>query len=123
MSFLNDTNLPSVTPPGRAENFKGSVVKVERGGGGAHKKVNFAIFDLECLSMSWVETGWTIHSGRLGVDTDQSDVGLLKPKGKVFSGKSRIPISEEIINLARSQYNVESVGDPVSWGFDISRVI
>ena len=40
MSFLNDTNLPSVTPPGRAENFKGSVVKVERDGGGAHKKVN-----------------------------------------------------------------------------------
>ena len=87
------------------------------------RRSTFAIFDLECLSMSRVETGWTILSGRLGVVTDQSDVGLLKPKGKVFSGKSRIPISEEIINLARSQYNVESVGDPVSWGFDISRVM
>ena len=65
-----------------------------------------------------------LHSGRLGVVTDQTDAGLLKPKVKVFfSGKSRVPIPQEIINLARSQDSIESVEDPLRWGFDLSKVV
>ena len=56
--------------------------------------------------------------------TDQTDAGLLKPKVKVFfSGKSRVPIPQEIINLARSQDSIESVEDPLRWGFDLSKVV
>ena len=65
-----------------------------------------------------------LHSGRLGVVTDQTDAGLLKPKIKVFfSGKSGIPIPQEIVNLARSQDSIESVEDPQRWGFDLSKIV
>lgn len=64
-----------------------------------------------------------LHSGRLGVVTDQTDAGLLKPKVKVFfSGKSGIPIPQVIVNLARSQDSIESVEDPQRWGFDLSKI-
>lgn len=65
-----------------------------------------------------------LRSGRLGVVTDQTDAGLLKPKVKVFfSGKAKGPIPQEIINLARSQDSIESVEDPARWGFDLSKIM
>jgi putative nucleotidyltransferase with HDIG domain len=64
-----------------------------------------------------------LQSGRLGVVTDQTDGGLLKPNVRVFfSSKSRGPIPQEIINLARSQDSIESIEDPVNWGFDLSKI-
>ena len=64
-----------------------------------------------------------LQSGRLGVVTDQTDGGLLKPKVKIFfSGKSQGPIPQEIIDLARSQDSIESIEDPASWGFDLSKI-
>jgi HD-GYP domain-containing protein (c-di-GMP phosphodiesterase class II) len=85
-----------------------------------------AIFQAFVKTVGIYPTGTLVklHSGRLGVVTDQTDAGLLKPKVKVFfSGKSRIPIPQEVINLARSQDSIESVEDPLHWGFDLSKVV
>jgi len=85
-----------------------------------------AIFQAFVKTVGIYPTGTLVklHSGRLGVVTDQTDAGLLKPKIKVFfSGKSRVPIPQEIINLARSQDSIESVEDPARWGFDLSKIV
>lgn len=65
-----------------------------------------------------------LRSGRLGVVTDQSDAGLLKPQVKIFfSGKAKGPIPQKIIDLARSQDSIESVEDPALWGFDLGKIM
>jgi len=49
---------------------------------------------------------------------------LLKPQVKVFfSGTSQGPIPQKIVNLARSQDSIESVEDPLRWGFDLSKIM
>lgn len=85
-----------------------------------------AIFQAFVKTVGIYPTGTLVrlHSGRLGVVTDQTDAGLLCPKVKVFySNNSRGPIPQEIINLARSQDSIESIEDPTSWGFDLSKVV
>ena len=85
-----------------------------------------AIFQAFVKTVGIYPTGTLVklHSGRLGVVTDQTDAGLLSPKVKVFySNNSRAPIPQEIINLARSQDSIESIEDPASWGFDMSKVV
>lgn len=64
-----------------------------------------------------------LHSGRLGVVVDQTNAGLLKPMVKIFfSSKSRGPIPQKVVNLSRTQDSIESIEDPASWGFDMSKV-
>jgi len=56
--------------------------------------------------------------------TNQTNAGLLKPQVKVFfSGTSRGPIPQKIVNLARSQDRIESVEVPLRWGFDLSKIM
>ena len=85
-----------------------------------------AIFQAFVKTVGIYPTGTLVklQSGRLGVVTDQTDAGLLKPQIKVFfSGTSRGPIPQKIINLARSQDSIESVEDPLRWGFDLSKIM
>jgi len=85
-----------------------------------------AIFQAFVKTVGIYPTGTLVklQSGRLGVVTDQTDAGLLKPQVKVFfSGTSRGPIPQKIVNLARSQDSIESVEDPLRWGLDLSKIM
>ena len=65
-----------------------------------------------------------LHSGRLGIVTDQSEKTLLKPKIRVFySTSSHAPIPQKVIDLTRSQETIESIEEPESWGFDRQRIM
>lgn len=53
-----------------------------------------------------------------------SHAGLLNPKVTFFhSSNWRGAIPQEIINLALSHDNIESIEDPVRWGFDMLKII
>lgn len=61
-----------------------------------------------------------LESGRLGVVLDQNSTSLLTPKVKVFfSARSRTPIPQEVIDLARPAGRDRIVGreSAVEWGF------
>lgn len=65
-----------------------------------------------------------LHSGRIGVVTDQSDKTLLQPKIKVFfSSTSNTPIPPKTIDLARSHETIESIEQPETWGFDRQKIM
>ena len=65
-----------------------------------------------------------LKSGRLGIVTDQSEQTLLKPKIKIFySCSSQAPIPPKIIDLTRSQETIESIEEPVTWGFDRKHIM
>ncbi len=65
-----------------------------------------------------------LHSGRLGIVTEQSAKTLLKPKIKIFySSTSRSAIPPKVIDLTRSQETIESIEEPETWGFDRKRVM
>lgn len=64
-----------------------------------------------------------LKSGRLGVVTDQSEKSLLKPKVKVFfSSSAQAPIPMEIVDLALGKDSIESVENPLTWGFDMKKL-
>ncbi|MCK9236502.1 MAG: HD-GYP domain-containing protein [Thiopseudomonas sp.] len=61
-----------------------------------------------------------LASGRLGVVIEQDQNSLLKPKVKVFfSSKSKVPVEQEVIDLASSRCNEEIVARErvEDWGF------
>lgn len=61
-----------------------------------------------------------LASGRLGVVIEQDQNSLLKPKVKVFfSSKSKVPVEQEIIDLAGARCNEEIVARErvEDWGF------
>ncbi len=65
-----------------------------------------------------------LHSGRLGIVTEQSTETLLKPKIKIFySSSSHAPIPHKIVDLTRSQETIDSIEDPETWGFSRQRII
>ena len=64
-----------------------------------------------------------LKSGRLAVVTDQSNQSLLKPIVKVFfSSRSNAPIVMELVDMSRSQDNIESVEDAAKWGLDVMKM-
>ena len=65
-----------------------------------------------------------LKSGRLGVVTEQSAETLLKPRIKVFfSCSSRVGIPPTIINLSKSNEEIESIEEPEDWGFNKIQII
>ncbi len=60
-----------------------------------------------------------LASGRLGVVIDQDNASLLKPKVKVFfSSKSKVPVPQEVIDLAKSSHEqIVSRERAEDWGF------
>jgi cyclic di-GMP phosphodiesterase len=65
-----------------------------------------------------------LKSGRLGIVTDQSEQTLLKPKIKVFfSCGSQAPIPPKMLDLSKSQEEIESIEKPDTWGFDRQYII
>ena len=61
-----------------------------------------------------------LHSGRLGVVTEQNEQSLLKPKVKVFfSSKSKVPIEQVVVDLAHvhCQDSIASREQAEEWGF------
>ena len=65
-----------------------------------------------------------LHSGRLGIVTEQSAETLLKPKIKIFySTTSHAPIAPKIVDLTRSQESIESIEEPETWGFSQQRIL
>ena len=65
-----------------------------------------------------------LRSGRLGVVMDQSDKSLLQPKVKVFfSSNANAPIPIEIVDLVLVKDSIETVENPVTWGFDIKKLV
>ena len=61
-----------------------------------------------------------LASGRLGVVIEQDQASLLKPKVKVFfSSKSKVPVEQEVIDLASARCNEEIVARErvEDWGF------
>lgn len=64
-----------------------------------------------------------LHSGRLGIVTEQSPETLLKPKIKIFySSTSHAPIVPKVVDLTRSQESIESIEEPEAWGFSQQRI-
>ena len=65
-----------------------------------------------------------LHSGRLGIVTDQSDKTLLQPKIKIFfSSTSNAPIPPRVIDLTRSQETIQSIEEPETWGFNRQHIM
>ena len=65
-----------------------------------------------------------LHSGRLGIITDQSEKTLLQPKIKIFySCTAKAAIAQKIIDLSRSNETIESIEEPEAWGFDRMRIM
>jgi putative nucleotidyltransferase with HDIG domain len=65
-----------------------------------------------------------LKSGRLAVVVEQSEKSLLQPKLKVFfSCSSNSPLLAKIIDLARSQENIDSIEEPETWGFDRQKIM
>jgi len=61
-----------------------------------------------------------LQSGRLAVVVEQHEKSLLTPKVKVFfSAKSRLPLPQEIVDLAKWAGQEKIIGreDPQEWGF------
>ncbi len=61
-----------------------------------------------------------LQSGRLAVVVEQHEKSLLTPKVKVFfSAKSRLPLPQEIVDLAKWAGQDKIIGreDPQEWGF------
>jgi len=61
-----------------------------------------------------------LESGRLGVVTEQHEQSLLTPRVKVFfSTKTGMPITQEIIDLAKLTGHERIIGreSPTNWGF------
>ena len=65
-----------------------------------------------------------LKSKRLAIVLEQSSKTLLKPKIKVFfSCNSNAPIPSKVIDLSRSQEEVQSIENPESWGFDRQHIM
>jgi len=64
-----------------------------------------------------------LSSGRLGVVTDQSNQGLLKPIVKVFYSTTTMSnIPPKILNLAKSSETITSLEDPATWNIDLKPI-
>jgi hypothetical protein len=61
-----------------------------------------------------------LESGRLGVVVEQHEKSLLTPRVKVFfSARSRMPLAQQLVDLARSggQDRIVARECPDEWGF------
>ena len=85
-----------------------------------------AIFQSFVKTIGIYPTGALVRlkSGRLAIVVDQTEKSLLTPKVKVFfSTKSNGPIKMEVIDLSRSQDDIESLEDVGAWGFDLKKIM
>lgn len=65
-----------------------------------------------------------LKSGRLAIVADQSGSTLLKPRVKVFySGSSHSPIPQKMVELSKSQEQIERIENPADWGFTQQRIM
>jgi HD-GYP domain-containing protein (c-di-GMP phosphodiesterase class II) len=64
-----------------------------------------------------------LSSGRLGVVTDQSSRGLLKPVVKAFySTTTKAHLPTKILDLAKSNETISSIEDPATWNLDLKKI-
>ncbi|MFW2372212.1 MAG: HD-GYP domain-containing protein [Gammaproteobacteria bacterium] len=85
-----------------------------------------AVFNAFVKTVGIYPTGTLVklHSGRLGLVTEQSAETLLRPRIKIFySTTSQAPIAQKIVDLTRSQETIESIEEPGTWGFDQPYII
>ena len=62
-----------------------------------------------------------LQSGRLAVVLEQHESQTLTPRVKaIYSTRSQMPISPEVIDLSRSADSIVSDEDPAAWGLDLS---
>ena len=59
-----------------------------------------------------------LESGRVGVVIEQTPTSLLTPLVKVFfSARSRLPISQVVVNLAKQPDKIVARENAEEWGF------
>ncbi|SOD16482.1 HD-GYP domain-containing protein [Nitrosomonas ureae] len=64
-----------------------------------------------------------LQSGRLGVVIEQSTKKLTTPIVKIFfSTRANAHIPAEIIDISKGMDSIESLEDPVKWGFDLNKI-
>lgn len=73
---------------------------------------------VRCMGIYPVGTLVRLESGRIGVVIEQTSMSLLMPTVKVFfSARSRLPISQVVVNLAKQPDKIVARENAEEWGF------